>query len=241
MIKLISTNTGPSIATFAKILLINSLNDAGMPARLYGNERWPENRCAFQPLSEFSTESKDIILNDGFTINSFFHLVNLDFYRYSAGRKRRVLQIVKCIFKYVRACAGMKAPRKCILFKHAQEQTPKSYYNFDARKAAFSLEVCLNNHPSLVDTESSRTILMNDISANNKTAVRIINAPTETVILAGAIVEPSYFRENIIPLLDNQKKSINYIGLQDSSIDRLEADLGIVCEQPINELIQILR
>ncbi|QDK45334.1 hypothetical protein DOM22_09300 [Bdellovibrio sp. ZAP7] len=241
MVKLISAYTGPSISTLAKIHLVNSLNSAGIRACFYGNERWPEGRCEFRPLGEFNPTSKDTILNDGFKINSFFELVNLDYHRYSAGRKRRLLQVLKCLGKYVYSVSKLSMPDKCILFKHFDQKTAPRYYDLDASDAANELIISINEDSILATQEDGKTKFAYDICAQNNLQNRILNSATTTVVLAGAITEPNYFRQSVLPLLENEEKMISYIGLQEETLRKISEILEINCKKSIEKWLTLLR
>src|SRR5690606_2512268 len=93
MIKLLTTFCSPSIHGMKMIRFIQYLNKIGIKAQLYSPSRWPMGHCASEYLEDFVLEKNDIIINDGFVINNYFQLVNLDWYRFTHGRKNRFLKI----------------------------------------------------------------------------------------------------------------------------------------------------
>lgn len=228
MIQLIAHDTGPSQQTLEKIAFINKLNANGIDATLYGISRWPEDKCKYESLRNFRIGKNAIIVVDGLKIESIFDLVNIDRYTYTHGRKKRVLSYLSFIKKYFIHLFSFKFNYKLICYNPNKFQKNFSIFesslfnNEDWTK--FNLANLVNN--TLSFELQNKLYIIADISASNKISEIISNSQLDEIILAGAIVEPLYFKEKIIPLMNQHKKKISIIGFQEdlsfAHIDRMK-------------------
>lgn len=197
IVKFISVKSGPSWATLGLIELVNRLNALGVTAVLYGESHWPLKHCKhYKTLDQLHVETGDTIVNDGFKIDSLFDLINLDRYRYSHGRKRRIFQWARFICRYF--SGGILIRRVKVI--------PIS--NIDSN---ISPLVLIKKSWQTPLTENGVTIIRSDVDLSRTTLNEIRNHEGP-IVLASAIRYPSIFRDHIAPHL-NEK--LRYIGFQE--------------------------
>lgn len=193
-VKIISAKSGPSWATLGLVELVNRLNASGLKTDLYGESRWPIKYCShYKTLDQLSIESGDIFVNDGFRVNSMFDLINLDRYRYSHGRKKRLAQWARFIKRYF--FIGIRARKVKVV--------PFCIKGSDA-----SPSILIDRSCQVPIKKNGVTFVRSDIDFS-LTSLEEIQNHDGVVILAAAIRHPSAFREHIAPRL-NEK--IRYIG-----------------------------
>lgn len=218
MIQFITHETGPSQRTLEKIAFINKLNEGGLNATLYGFSHWPKGKCQYKTLHNFKIEKNSIIIVDGIKIESSFDLVNIARYTYTHGRKNRVLSYILFIKKYLLHLLSLKFNYKLICYVPHKFQNDFSIFSFTIsdhlEKSHLNLANLVNNSSSL--EFQKKLYIISDISEANKIAETISNSHLNEIVLAGAIIEPLYFKEKIIPLMNEQKKKISIIGFQEN-------------------------
>lgn len=226
MIQFIAHETGPSHLTLEKIAFINKLNAEGVDAILYGTSHWPKNKCKYDSLHNFKIGKNSIIIIDGLKVESSFDLVNINRYAYSHGRKKRLLSYLSFLKKYLIHLISFKFNYKLICYKPNKFQNKFSIFSstiFNNKDwSKLNLANLVNN--TLSFELQDKLYIIADISDSNKTSEIILNSNSNEIILAGAIVEPLYFKEKIIPLMNEYKNKIKIIGFQEdlslAQIDR---------------------
>lgn len=223
MVHFIAYETGPSQLTLEKIAFINRLNASGMNATLYGINQWPKDKCKYDSLRNFKIENNSIIIADSIKVESSFDLVNIDRYTYTHGRKQRVLDYFIFIKKYLTYLLSFKFNYKIVCYRPHNLQQNFSIFSANLHN---NIEMNLSNLSNDIASFEfqNKLYIMADISELNKIFELISNSHFNEIVLAGAIVEPFYFKEKIIPLMNDQKKKISIIGFKEdlsfAQIDR---------------------
>lgn len=215
MVKLLSHSTGPSYETLGQIHFINALNIRGIKAELYGDAKWPNGQCAFKQLSEFKPTQGDVIINDGLKIQSYFGLLNLGFSRYSHGRKKRVLNLLKYTLNFLVHPIWLVRNLKFILYRKNRHQSSVCLYKHNLTSTSdFCFRKLIEVQTEYYDAAKNQLVICEDIKAENNIHEKIARTQASVVILAGAIIEPLYFTEKIIPMINARTKNLQYVGLK---------------------------
>lgn len=241
MIHHVCNNSEPSQRTLSLIYLINQLNNANLPATLYGNNSWPKGRCNFKKIDEFKIKRGDILILDGIKMHSLFDAVNIPLSFYSFGRKNRIIVLIKSIIKYIKNLLTFNYRFKTILYNPHKNQ--KNYH--------FDMDISNNEKlnftkiiPPPINIEHEGALyLFEDIEEVNDISEKIQEANQNSIILAGAITSPSYFKETIIPIIKSSKKTIQYIGFQEemNALNINRNHIGANTENIVKNWIEILK
>lgn len=221
MVKFISAHTGPSFETWSKILFINLLNEKGISAELYGRSHWPFGKCKYKKLSEFEVQPGDIVINDGLCVNTYFDLINIGNNYYSHGRKARALNLMRYFARYLKHIFKIVFRVRCVLYRTGPNHKIGHIYKKNiSDDAKFDLNQLLALPESNTSDEELSIYL--DIRRGKDVASAIKRHTASTVNIYGSILEPSYFREEIKPLLEDPNRKIRFMGLQEDDILRAQ-------------------
>lgn len=222
MIKFISHNTSPSVETWAKIQMIRLLNQNGIDAILFGPSHWPEQFVPYKHLNEFFPNESDIVIVDGLLLKRWSDVLQISINRYSHGRKLLLINMVKYVLHVATSKLWWTRKLRLTLYKAHPKQHNFNIFDSKNLEEKLNLKSFLNYTSHKFNAEQNELIIFEDISSANNTHIKITETEAKTITLAGAIIEPGYFKEYIVPLINSKQKKISYTGSNSEFYEKIE-------------------
>lgn len=246
----------------ALVNLCNQFNSRGYACTLYGPDAWHADKCKSGKLSEFSLETGDIIIVNNVAGWHIGNLMNLS----PLAKKNRRKQLLRSLqIFFIKFLPSIKSSNyKLILTCQENKGTPSllariSRFNkiHFAGRANSAIGRCFRiayptfaapnflNDLNIIERRSTKiAAVIGDIEKENKIEMAIEQAlmdDMETVIIFGAMKDPEYYYEKIVPITKKYSGKIKYAGFVDdrqkmyASVSHVYSAVkkpcGLVCQE----------
>jgi hypothetical protein len=265
-VKIICGNTLPSRNTESFIELTNLFNNNNLKCTLYGPDEWHIDKCNGKNSREFRLQKNDIIIINNIKILSIFDLLKIrDICLNKKPRKNKKIRhkirnIIKDFFYKFIQVYNIPKIKSCKVILSLQE----SVLSNDIHHIYKKIHICNKKSskgiskkqdnryfecPSIFpkpkrtskSTENYIAIIQDLTLENNidkiiKTA--LLNNTSKQIVLYGAITNPIYFYQKIIPIMQTNE-IVKYAGFVD--IEKIyESSSTILINDEENQVKQIL-
>jgi hypothetical protein len=236
MIKIVSGYSYASGSTLALVNLCNQFNARGYTCTMYGPDSWHFDKCKAGKLSDFSPEAGDIIIVNNVAGWPIGNLVNVG----PLVKKNRRKQLLRTLrgflirflpsirssdYKLILTCQGEKALPSLLArisrFNkiHFASRTDNIIRRFFQIFYPAFVAPNFVNDLHMIESRSARIAgVVGDVEKENRIEVAIEQAlqdGMEVVIMFGAMKDPEYYYDKIVPLTRKYAGKIKYAGFID--------------------------